>query len=147
MNFIAGGVMRSYYVDENLQEHTLQLGVEEWWINDLQSYLSATPSTLFIQALEDATILRLPKNELDHIMQQHPEISEFFRLKIQAAYVALQERLMLKMTANVVDRYNSFRATYRHIEQRVPQYVVASYLGVTPEFLSTVRKKYASRTQ
>lgn len=141
MNFIFQGSMRSYYVDENGQEHTLQLGVEEWWINDLYSYLSREKSKMYVQALEKTILIQLPRIELEKLYIEVPEISNFFRLKIQSAYVALQERIINSMSEDAYQRYERFRKTYRDIEQRVPQYIIASYLGVTPEFLSYLRKK------
>ncbi|MDG5491300.1 Crp/Fnr family transcriptional regulator [Psychroserpens sp. SPM9] len=143
MNFIAQGCMRSYYLDENAQEHTLQLGIEEWWINDLYSYLSRKKSRMYVQALEKTTLVQLPRIVLETLFIEVPEISNFFRLKIQSAYVAVQERVIDSMSDDAYERYISFRKTYRDIEQRVPQYIIASYLGVTPEFLSYLRKKHS----
>jgi len=143
MNFITEGCMRSYYVDENAQEHTLQLGIEEWWINDLYSYLSRKKSRMYVQALEDTTLVQLPRVKLEKLYFQVPPISNFFRIKIQNAYVAIQERVIDSMSDDAYDRYKDFIKSYRNIEQRVPQYIVASYLGITPEFLSYLRKKHS----
>lgn len=143
MNFIVKGCLRSYYLDTNAQEHTLQLGIEEWWINDLYSYLSRKQSRMYVQALEKTLLIQLPRTELDKLYVEVPEMSHFFRNKIQSAYVATQERVIDSMSDNAYDRYNNFRKTYRDIEQRVPQYIIASYLGVTPEFLSYLRKKHS----
>lgn len=141
MNFITKGCMRCYYLDENAQEHTLQLGVEEWWINDLYSYLSRKPSRMYVQALEKTEVIQIPRNALEKLYIEVPEISNFFRIKIQSAYVALQERTIDSMSNDAYFRYDLFRRSYRDIEQRVPQYVIASYLGVTPEFLSYLRRQ------
>ncbi|NJX16875.1 Crp/Fnr family transcriptional regulator [Tamlana crocina] len=143
MNFIVQGCMRSYYLDENAHEHTLQLGVEQWWINDLYSYLSRKKSRMYVQALEKTLLIQLPRPELEKLYTEVPEVSHFFRIKIQGAYVATQERIIDSMSDDAFDRYNNFRKTYRDIEQRVPQYIIASYLGVTPEFLSYLRKKHS----
>lgn len=143
MNFIVQGCMRSYYLDENAQEHTLQLGIEHWWINDLYSYLSLKKSRMYVQALEKTTLVQVPRLQLETLFIEVPEISNFFRLKIQSAYVAVQERVIDSMSDDAYERYISFRKTYRDIEQRVPQYIIASYLGVTPEFLSYLRKKHS----
>lgn len=143
MNFIVEGCMRSYYLDENAQEHTLQLGIEEWWINDLYSYLSREKSRMYVQALEKTYLIQLPRTELEKLYIEVPDISNFFRIKIQSAYVAVQERVIDSMSDDAYERYDNFRKTYRDIEQRVPQYIIASYLGVTPEFLSYLRKKHS----
>ena len=141
MRFIAQGSARCYYLDENTQEHTLQIGIEEWWINDLYSFLTQKESKLFIQSIEPATIVQISRENLEQLYVEIPAISTFFRLKIQSAYVALQERTIEHMSADVFTRYQRFIKEYRNIEQRVPQYMIASYLGVTPEFLSYLKKK------
>lgn len=145
MNFIVQGTMRSYYLDENAQEHTLQLGIEEWWINDLYSYLSRKRSRMYVQALEETLLLQIPRLELEKLFVEIPEISNFFRLKMQSAYVAIQERVIENMSDDTYERYSNFRKKYSNIEQRVPQYIIASYLGVTPEFLSYLRKKHSQK--
>lgn len=141
MRFIASGCMRSYYLDADLQEHTLQLGVEGWWVNDLYSYLTETPSRLYVQAQEPTVLVQLPKSGLEVLYKEVPVIKEFFRLKIQAAYVALQERTLQQLSESAQTRYDLFLKNQRALEQRFPQKVIASYLGMTPEFLSALRKK------
>ncbi|WP_239021968.1 Crp/Fnr family transcriptional regulator [Pontimicrobium aquaticum] len=143
MNFIVQGCMRSYYLDKNAQEHTLQLGIEQWWINDLYSYLSRKKSRMYVQALEKTLLIQIPRIELEKLYIEVPEMSHFFRIKIQNAYVAVQERVIDSMSDDAYERYENFRKAYRDIEQRVPQYIIASYLGVTPEFLSYLRKKHS----
>lgn len=141
MRFIESGCLRSYYIDEAAQERILQFGIEGWWINDLYSYLTQTPAEYFIQAVEATTVLQIHRDSLETLFQQVPAMERFFRIKIQSAYVALQERTMRTMSQTAEQRYIEFRQKYREIEQRVPQYMVASYLGITPEHLSTIRKK------
>lgn len=144
MRFVAEGSLRSYYLDADSQEHILQLGIENWWVNDLYSYLAEKPSNMFVQAIEKSVIVQISKSKLEFLFEQIPELSNFFRIKIQNAYVALQERTMQQISADAYERYSKFRLEYRDIEQRIPQYMIASYLGITPEFLSYLRKKHAS---
>lgn len=143
MNFIHQGCLRAYYLDEQAQEHTLQVGIEGWWINDLYSYLKNTASKQFVQALETSIVVQIPRSKLELLYLEVPAFSNFFRIKIQNAYIALQERTINVMSQEAYSRYLDFISSYRDIEQRIPQYVVASYLGVTPEFLSHLRKKHA----
>ncbi|OBX25145.1 CRP-like cAMP-binding protein [Gelidibacter algens] len=143
MNFIVKGCMRCFYIDDNGNEHILQLGIENWWINDLYSYLSQEPSRMFIQAIEDTTLVQIYKEELEKLYLESPTVSNFFRMKLQNAYVALQKRMMHKLSTDAYERYQIFIKDYRNIEQRIPQYMVASYLGITPEFLSHLRKKHS----
>ena len=141
MRFISEGCLRSYYMDGEAKEHVIQFGIEDWWINDLYSYLTNTPSKQFIQAIENSLVLQIHKDKLNELYDTVPAIERFFRLKFQKAYVSLQERTINSMSKKAEDRYIEFRSKYRDIEQRVPQYMVASYLGITPEFLSSLRKK------
>ncbi|GAB2777003.1 Crp/Fnr family transcriptional regulator [Rhabdobacter roseus] len=144
MRYIAQGSMRVYYLDEKSQEHTLQLGLENWWINDLYSYLSGKPSRMFIQANEQTTLIQISKNNLETLYKEVPALSDFFRLKIQSAYVALQERTIEHLSVDAYSRYRALISDHRTMEQRFPQYVLASYLGITPEFLSFLRKKHVT---
>ncbi|WP_420321423.1 Crp/Fnr family transcriptional regulator [Flagellimonas sp.] len=140
MRFISDGCLRSYYMDQDAKEHIIQFGIEDWWINDLYSYLTNTPSKQFVQAIEPSTVLQVHKDRLNELYDSVPVLERFFRFKFQKAYVALQERTINTMSKTAEERYIEFRSKYRDIEQRVPQYMVASYLGITPEFLSALRK-------
>ncbi|MGJ1195661.1 Crp/Fnr family transcriptional regulator [Sphingobacterium spiritivorum] len=145
MRYIAKGSMRCYYLDDKSQEHTLQIGIEDWWINDLYSYLTQKPSRMYLQTMEESLIIRINRHKLERLYTVVPALSDFFRLKIQNAYVALQERTIEHMSVDAYERYCTFLSEYRDIEQRVPQYIIASYLGMTPEFLSHLRKKNAAK--
>ncbi len=144
MRYIVSGCARVYTLDEQGNEKTLQIGIENWWVNDLYSYITQKPSTMFIQTLEETTIIQINKNNLEDIFNHSNAISNFFRIKIQNAYVSLQERTKENMLTDAYARYQKFRTDYRDIEQRVPQYIIASYLDITPEFLSFLRKKHKS---
>ena len=144
MRFIAKGCLRSYYMDEEAREHIIQFGIEGWWVNDLYSYVTRTPAKQFIQAVENSVVLQIHRDTLDELYDQIPAIERFFRFKFEKAYVALQDRTINTMSKTAEERYFEFRSKYRNIEQRVPQYMIASYLGITPEFLSALRKKVSS---
>ncbi len=141
MRFVESGCLRSYYIDDQGHERILQFGIEGWWVNDLYSYLTRTPAQLFVQALEPTTVLQIHKERLNTLFDEVPMMERFFRYKIQNAYVALQNRTIDAMSETAESRYTEFRKAYRSIEQRVPQYMIASYLGITPEHLSSIRKK------
>ncbi|WP_232520853.1 Crp/Fnr family transcriptional regulator [Flagellimonas nanhaiensis] len=140
MRFIAGGCLRAYYLDEEAKEHIVQFGIEGWWVNDLYSYLTQTPAKQFVQALEPTTVVQIHRDSLNDLFNKVPQIERFFRIKYESAYTALQDRTLNSMSRTAEERYLDFRSKYRDIEQRVPQYMVASYLGITPEFLSFLRK-------
>lgn len=141
MRFIEKGCLRSFYLDKDGKEHILQFGIEDWWINDLYAYLSRTPARHFLQALESTTVWQIHRDQLEKLFVQVPQMERFFRLKIQNAYVASQQRSIKSLSQTAEERYLDFRRQYRSIEQRVPQYMIASYLGITPEHLSAIRKK------
>lgn len=141
MRFIADGCLKCYHIDEDGNEQILQFGIEGWWINDLYSYLTQTPAKYFVQAIEDSCVLQIKRHSLEELYKQIPTIERFFRIKIQNAYVALLDRTIHNMSKPAKQRYLDFRTSYPNIEQRVPQYMVASYLGITPEFLSSIRNE------
>lgn len=141
MRFIAKGSLHAFYIDDKGREQTTQLGIENWWINDLYSYLSEQPSRTFIQAVEETTVIQIQKEKLEWLFKQVPLLSEFWRLKIQAAYVNLQERTFESSRADAYTKYKTFISNYPDVEQRFPQYMIASYLGITVEYLSFLRKK------
>jgi len=144
MNFIAKGSFRSFYIDEHGKEHILQLAIEGWWVNDVYSYLNQSPAKHYVQAMEESVLMRIHRDSLKKLYSIAPITKRFIRLKMQKGYTALQERNILNMTKTAEERYIEFRTKHRSLEQRFPQYMIASYLGVTPEFLSSVRKKLAS---
>lgn len=139
MRFVSEGSLRSYYIEEDGEEHIIQFGIRGWWINDLYSYLTQKPATCFVQAIKSSKVLLIHRDQLNQLFDKVPPIERFFRIKFQNAYVALQERTLERMSLSAKERYEKFRKKYRDIEQSVPQYMIASYLNVTPEFLSSVR--------
>ncbi|GAB3175251.1 Crp/Fnr family transcriptional regulator [Telluribacter humicola] len=141
MRFITKGCFKCSNIDEKGKEHIMLFGIEGWWINDLYSYLTQLPARISIQALEPSVILQIHRDSMEELLRKAPVMERFFRIKTQNAYVALQERTMYSMSQSAEQRYLDFRKKYHDIEQRVPQYLIAAYLGITPEFLSNIRKK------
>lgn len=141
MRFISSGCLKVFSIDIDGNERILQFGVNGWWVNDLYGYLTGQPSSYFIQAITNSTVLQVHKNVLDQLFDQIPSLDRFWRIKIQNAYIALQERAMNLMRESAEERYARFISQYRDMEQSIPQYMIASYLGVTPEHLSAIRKK------
>ncbi|SFN79102.1 cAMP-binding domain of CRP or a regulatory subunit of cAMP-dependent protein kinases [Chryseobacterium oleae] len=144
MRFIVKGSLYAYYIDEKGRENTTQLGIENWWVNDLYSYLSGQPSRMFIQANEETIVIKISKENLEMLYEKVPALSDFWRLKMQTAYVTLQERTFEHSRVDAYTKYRNFVSAYRNIEQRFPQFMIASYLGITVEYLSYLRKKHLS---
>lgn len=143
--FVAKGILRSYTVDEKGGEHILQFASEGWWIADLSSYLTGDPSFLNIDALEDAELLLLSKADWERAMEKLPALEHYFRIILQNHLVATQKRLLQSLAETAEMKYNRFLKTYPECIQRMPQHMIASYLGVTRETLSRVRKQMSYR--
>lgn len=137
--FVSSGLLRAYTLEGN-REIITQFGIKGWCINDLASYLNKKPATQFIQALEPSVVLQIHRDSLERLYEEVPPMERFFRIKFQNAQTVLQERHLNSISQTALERYEQFRSKYREIEQRVPQYMVASYLGITKEFLSYLRK-------
>ncbi len=140
MRFITEGCLRLYNIDASGKEHILQFGIQGWWINDLFAYLTEKPATYFIQAITNSAVLQIQRERLNELFDQIPKLDRFFRIKTQNGYVALQERTIHSMSQPAEERYTAFIERYRSMEQEIPQYMIASYLGITPEHLSAIRK-------
>jgi CRP-like cAMP-binding protein len=143
--FVETGLLRSYTVDEKGSEHILQFASEGWWMADLSSYLTEEPSFLNIDALEDSELLLINKPLWEQAMKEIPALEHYFRIIIQNHLVATQKRLLQSLAETAEEKYNRFLKTYPECAQRVPQHMIASYLGVTRETLSRVRKHLAER--
>ena len=144
-NYILKGCTRSYEIDEKGQEHIVQFGIEDWWVGDLYSFFTKMPSQLNIDCVEDCEVLQVSASNHDKMLGQIPKLERHFRKLITAAYVASIERLYAAMSKSASDRYLEFIKKYPHIEQRVPNHYIASYLGVKPQSLSRIRRQYRGR--
>jgi len=141
--FVEKGMLRSYTTDEKGNEHILQFASEGWWIADLSSYLTGEPSMFNIETLEDVELLLLDKPSWETLMQKLPKFERFFRILIQNHLIATQKRLMQSLVESAEEKYIRFTETYPDCIQRLPQHMIASYLGITRETLSRTRKQMA----
>lgn len=139
--FIEKGILRSYTTDEKGQEHIMQFAFEGWWITDLSSFLMGEHSTFTIEAIEDSELLLLTATAREELMNALPVFERYQRLLLQNAYIALQTRVNSALTATAEEKYTKLTISYPNIIARVPQHMIASYLGLTPETLSRVRKQ------
>lgn len=142
-NFIVQGCLRAYSIDENGFEHIVLFGIEDWWVGDLYSFLTQSPAHFLIDALEDTVVLQISKQNLDILYDKVPKFERFFRIIIQNAFIAQQNRINQNLSYTAEQRYLDFIHKYPQIEQRIPQKQLAAYLGITPVFLSMLRKKRA----
>ncbi|ANE51547.1 Crp/Fnr family transcriptional regulator [Flavisolibacter tropicus] len=139
--FVEKGILRSFTVDEKDGEHTLQFASEGWWMADLASFLTDEPSIFNMEALEEAEVLLIDKPSWNQAMETVPKLEHYFRILMQNHLVATQKRLMQSLAEPAEARYKRFSITYPDCVQRVPQHMIASYLGITRETLSRLRKQ------
>lgn len=141
MNFVVRGCLRMYKIDDAGGTHILQFAAENNWITDLGSFYSEKPSELAIDALEDTIVLQIAHDDLLILYTQTPKFHRIFRVLIENSFVSLQKRLLQTISSTAEDRYQYFTGTYPHLVNRLPQTQIASFLGITPEFLSRLRNK------
>lgn len=140
-SYIFEGAVRSYFVDTDGQEHTIALAVEDWWISDFYSYQYQTPGTLFVEALEGATLVQLEFHAEEELLEKYPRFERYFRILSVRSLANLQKRMLSNLSLSAVERYDEYLEKYPAIASRVPQYALASYLGITTEFLSKIRSE------
>lgn len=143
--FVEKGALKAYAIDESGAERIIQFALEGWTISDLYSFLTGEPATYNIDAIEDAELILISKSAHEELLQKLPKYETYIRLQITGAYIALQKRLTSIISLPLEERYKNFTATYPNIVQRVPQHMIASYMGLTPETLSRVRSRMSSR--
>ena len=139
-NFVIKGCFKAFDIN-NGEEKITQFAIESWWLTDVKSFTTQCPALFFIQALEDSEVIQLPYDKMEEVYQKIPKIERFFRIAFQISFANIQERIVKMNSLSGKERYKRFITTYPKIEQRVPQYMIGSYLGLTPVFLSNVRKE------
>lgn len=138
--FVISGCLRGYTVDSNGYEHVLSFAPRDWWMADMYSLLTHQPGNLNIEALEDTEMLLLPKSSQEELYQQVPKFERVFRILAEKSLVAYQQRLIDNLSLPAAERYDRFCKRYPTLIYQLPQKQIASYIGVTPEFFSKMRK-------
>ncbi len=143
--YVVSGCLKAYEVDGNGEEHIIQFARENWWISDFKAFFDQGQSRLNIDAIEESTVIAIEKNDLEELYLKVPKFERFFRIKLTRAYVALQNRILSSLEKTNEEQYLEFQQAYPNIEQRIPNYMIANYLGIKPESLSRIRKRLISR--
>lgn len=143
--FVAKGCLRLYTVDANGVEHILQFAPEDYWVADIGSFHQEEPTSLYIDALEPSEILQISKPDLISTFETFPAYDRVFRIMVENAFVGLQKRILQNIGSTAEERYLTFIKNYPQIINRLPQTQIASYIGITPEFLSKLRKNLAAK--
>ena len=140
-SYVCKGFLRSFYVDEKGNDHTLHFAMEDWWISDSTSFHLQVPATRNIVALEASVLLQIEKNDLEQLYKDIPVFERFWRILEQKGGIAQDQRILNAISMTGAERYEAFITKYPTLEQRMPQRHIASYLGITPVFLSQIRKQ------
>ncbi len=143
-SFVLSGALKTFHLDNQGQEHVVAFAIENWWTADLGSLISQSPADYNVQCLENTELIQIAYNDLQELYKALPKLERFFRIIIEKAFVSSQKRIASNLSLTAKERYLNFKKHYPQIEQRVPQYLIASYIGITKEFLSTVRNQLAS---
>lgn len=143
--FVNKGSLRTYQIDNNGQERIVMFAFEDWWTGDMYSFLSGQPALYNVDALEDAELLLIEKKQLEQLYIDIPKFDRFFRILLQNAYISMQRRISDNMSLTAEARYLDFIKRYPHFEQRLSLKQIASYLGITPESLSRIRRQMAGK--
>lgn len=155
-NFIVRGCFKMYSVDTNGKEHIIQFGTENTWLTDLASFHSINPddfdnpyvgrpSKLFIEAIEPSEIIQIELKQLVFLFENYPKFNRIFRVIVENSFIELQNRLLQTISTTAEERYTSFLSQYPDLSNRLPNTQIASFLGITPEFLSMIRRHIANR--
>lgn len=143
--FIISGCFKMYGVDDSGSEHNIQFASENEWIADIGSFHSGKPSRLYIEAIEPSLVLQIEKSNLIYLYHHHPKFDRIFRVIIEEKFIELQNRVLQNISSTAEERYRTFMEQYPLLANRLPNTQIASYIGITPEFLSKIRRIYATK--
>ena len=146
-NFIhvESGCLMSYYTDKKGTDHVIQFSTAGWWTGDLNSFTRQQAAIYSTRALTDSSVFYLPKTDMDGLLEKHPKFEKYFRILFQNALITQRDRIIQNFSDTAEDRYEQFRQKYPSLEQYVPLKYIASYLGITPEFLSKIRRRQSEK--
>jgi CRP-like cAMP-binding protein len=138
--FVVEGCFRMYMIDDNAKEHNLQFAIENWWIGDIGSFNSEEPSRLNIEAIENSIILQIKKEDQLRLFIDYPKFNRIFRVFTENALISYQRRVLQNISSTAEERYVDFMKRYPFFFNRISNVQITSFIGVTPEFLSKIRK-------
>lgn len=139
--YVISGALRAYHLNTNGKEATVMFAIQDWWITDMDGFANQALAQVSLETLENSRLIGLEHATLESLFQKLPKLERFFRILFQRAYIREQSRLLRQLSMDVATRYQSFVEKYPNIVAAVSQKQMASYLGVTPEFLSQVKNK------
>ncbi|MFD1258075.1 Crp/Fnr family transcriptional regulator [Mucilaginibacter terrae] len=140
MGFLIKGAMRIYSVDQKGHEHIVRFGIENWWMGDYESFNLLTPTKYNVDAVEDSDLLTITNSQMQELIDKIPAVAEMIKLLDSRANIATQNRIHAAISLTAEERYQHLQDAYPAFIQRFPQSMIASYLGISPETLSRIRK-------
>ena len=143
--FVTHGSLRSFCTDKEGKEHTLQFAIKDWWISDFMAIYNNEPASLTVECISDSAVIEFNALKLNEIYLQFPEFEPFQRKNLERHVVSLHKRILNQLQLTALEKYNLFLEKYPNIEQHVPNYHIASYLGITQQSLSRVRSEKAKK--
>lgn len=144
-SYVLQGAFRGYVVADEGQDHTIQLAVEDWWISDYNSYIYQQPASMFVVAMEDGVVLQIDYAGEQQLKSLNPKFETFFRIMAERSTAYMQRRIITNLTKTAEERFQEFEDKYPQLANRVPQYVLASFLGITTQYLSKLRNMRTSK--
>jgi CRP-like cAMP-binding protein len=141
--YVFSGCLRTFFIDRNGKEHTIQFGIQDWWVSDYMAFFAQEKSLLNIECIQEAVLYKISKQSIDEIYDAIPKVDRFFRIKMEKSFASFQKRILSNLSQTAKERYLSFVEQYPNIEQKIKNYHIASFLGVTTESLSRIRKELA----
>ncbi|WP_431211277.1 Crp/Fnr family transcriptional regulator [Puia sp. P3] len=145
ISYVHSGALRAYYMDKEGKDATIMFAISDWWITDMFCFVSECPAMMNVEAIEDSCVFQLSRDKRDGLFREIPKFERFFRILMQNAYTREQLRVMENLSLPAENRYDNFLQKYPRIAEQVTQKQIASYLGITPEFLSMIRKNKSRR--
>jgi CRP-like cAMP-binding protein len=142
--YIIEGCLRSYHVNSKGKEFTIQFAINDWWMTDFTAFFSSEKSIMTIEAIKNSTLYKISKTDEDYLYDKIPKLDRFFRVKVEKAYATFQKRILANLSQTAKERYSNFIKTYPNIEKSIKNYHIASYLGITNESLSRIRKELSN---
>jgi CRP-like cAMP-binding protein len=139
--YVKTGCLRTYFIDKSGKEHTIQFAIKDWWISDYTAFFSSTKAIMTIECLQDTDLYKISRKNMEDLYCEIPKLETFFRKKMEKAFASFQKRIVASLSESAKERYISFVRTYPNIEQLIKNYHIASYLGITTESLSRIRKE------
>lgn len=141
-NFVVKGALKAYYINfENGKEEILYFAIDNWWATDIESFQKQKPSIYNIQAIDKTELLQISHTSFEEMLKKIPKLERFFRIILENYLGSLQRRIIINNVFGAELRYSDFLENYPKVAEKVPQYLIASYLGITAEFLSRIRNK------